>query len=201
MEYFERNDDNIFDESCRHGYYQEVWNQNYQKFKDYYSTFGTTNVPEDYVTEDGCLLGAWVVYQRAKKRNGLLSIQHEKLLNQAFMIWNLHDEKFDIGYDKLVDYYEKYGNVDVTPSFVTEDGYKLGIWLVSFREAYKGKNKRRLDHDQIAMFNDLFIDWSKRDTRILNSEIVQGCCFDKYKKVGLLEYTFLGGLNDHRKKI
>lgn len=166
-------------------WYLEKWNQCYQKFKEYYAKFGTTNVPADYITEDDCALGAWVVYQRAKYRNHLLCEEHIKLLNQALMIWNLNNEKWDTGYDKLCEYYAKFGNIDVAPSYVTEDGYNLGTWLVTFKQAYKGKGERKITPDQIMMFNDLNIDWATRDTKILNSEIVRGCCFNKYKKIML----------------
>lgn len=166
-------------------WYLERWNKYYQYLKEYYAEYGTANVPADYITDDGFCLGTWVVYQRTKERNGLLSEEQKQLLDQVSMIWNLKDDKWDSNYSKLLEYYDKYGNIDIAPSYVTEDGYHLGSWLTTFRQAYKGKGKRKLSQEQISMFNDLDIDWSKQDTKVLNSEIVKGCCFDKYKKIML----------------
>ena len=173
------------DDTKRKEYYEKIWNEYYQRLLDYYVMFNTANVPRNYVTDDGYRLGNWVYYQRSKFHNGTLAETQKELLDKANMIWNLRDEKWDIGYAKLVDYYETHGNIDIVPSYVTDDGYNLGAWLLSFKQTYKGKGKRKLDHDQIAMFNDLFIDWSKNDTKVLNSEIVKGCCFNKYKKIML----------------
>ena len=76
-------------------WYLERWNKYYQYLKEYYAEYGTANVPADYITDDGFCLGTWVVYQRTKKRNGLLSEEQKQLLDQVSMIWNLKDDKWD----------------------------------------------------------------------------------------------------------
>ena len=165
--------------------YLERWNAYYKRLKEYCDKYGTANVPADYVTEDDYRLGAWVIYQRARFRNRMISKEQKNLLDSINMVWRLNDNKWDTMYDKLLEYYDKNGNIDISLNYITEDGCHLGEWLGSLKQAYKGKSKRKINHDQIAMLNDLYVDWANHDTRILNSEIVKGCCFNKYKKVML----------------
>lgn len=56
-------------------------------------------------------------------------------LDSIGMIWkNKIETAWENGYHEARKYFEKYGNLDVAVSYVTENGFKLGGWIADRRE-------------------------------------------------------------------
>ena len=69
-----------------------------------------------------------------------------------------NDDKWLISYNKLVDYYKKFGHSDVRQRYVTSDGFKLGMWLSNQKTAYK---KGKLSKKRFELLNKLNVNWYK----------------------------------------
>ena len=131
------------------------WMDWYYQLEKYYKEHGNIDVPQKYKTENGLKLGIWLSSQKQRCKDA----KRRELLNNLGMKWNNHDENWNTYYCVLKEYYEKYGNVDVPERYETKDGIKLGIWLATQRQAYKGKGKSKITEDQIQLLNDLGIKW------------------------------------------
>lgn len=79
-------------------------------------------------------------------------------------------EKWLRNYHLLEKYYQKHGNINV-PYKYEVDGVKLGVWVATQRLSYIGKGNATITNDQIMLLNDLNMDWSPKNTKILNKEI------------------------------
>ncbi len=79
---------------------------------------------------------------------------------ESFMM-NIND-KWMQKYQKLKEYQEEHGNVDVPYSY-EKDGIKLGVWVRSQRQAYQGIGAGKITEKQIELLNHLGIKWQVRD--------------------------------------
>ena len=164
-------------------YHEELWKKHYASLLEYYQKNGDIDVPEEYIMQDGFELGRWLNEQRSAHKNGILKKRRTKLLNDLGIKWNPRKDKWDDKYYVLEEYYNKYGHINVPISFTTDNGFGLGYWLNTQRQAYKRHSSYRINKDQIMLLNDLGMDWSPRDTNTLNNEITD---YKSYKKI-LLE--------------
>ena len=69
-------------------------------------------------------------------------------------------------YEKLKEYYNEHGNIDVPIFYKTSDGFLLGHWLSNIRSSFKSPQLKgmRLNHHKIQLLNDLGMDWSPKDS-------------------------------------
>ncbi len=68
------------------------------------------------------------------------------------------NDKWVQKYEKLKQYKEEHGNIDV-PHFYEKDGIKLGTWLSTQRQAYKGRGTAKITEEQIQLLNELGMKW------------------------------------------
>lgn len=70
-------------------------------------------------------------------------------------------------YEKLREYYEIYGNINVPIYYKTPDGTQLGHWLSNLRSSYKKPQlgNIRLNSNKIKLLEELGIDWSPIETQ------------------------------------
>lgn len=70
-------------------------------------------------------------------------------------------------YEKLEDYYNKHGDINVPIYYKTSDGFQLGHWLSNIRNSIKNPsvNGMRLNSNKIELLNKLGIDWSPIETQ------------------------------------
>ncbi len=150
----------------------ERWNRYYQLLKEYQEEHGNIDVPSSY-EKDEMKLGIWLGNQRrAYKGIGTYKITEEQieLLNHLGIKWQVRDEIWNRYYQLLKEYQEEHGNIDV-PQHYEKDGMKLGVWLSTKRQAYKGIDAGKITEEQIQLLNELGIDWNILHTRFLNREI------------------------------
>ena len=94
---------------------------------------------------DGTNLGHWVITQRKAFHKGTLStLQIQSLESIPGWTWNPYEDNWKHAYSKLVDYYATHGQSTITPKTTTKDGFKIGSWIATQRNAYK-KGKLPVD--------------------------------------------------------
>ena len=71
---------------------------------------------------------------------------------------------WDIMYEKAKAYYEQYGDLEIPKDYYTEDGYSLGIWIVTQRAVYRGTSSHKgynLTQVQIDKLNAIGMRWER----------------------------------------
>ena len=110
------------------------------------------HVPNNYQTEDGFKLGLWAA--NIKTRKNKLSPEKIEILDNLGFCWNKKEYSWNEGLENLHQFKRKMGNCLVSAKYVTENGFKLGVWVNSQRRRYK-----RLTPGQIERLNQLDFIW------------------------------------------
>ena len=150
-----------------------IWMSIYKLLEEYYKEHGNIDVPRSYEIKS-VRVGMWLDSQRqAYKGEGKSKITEEQigLLEKLGMKWNVNVANWVEYYKLLEEYYIQYGNIDVPCSYEI-NGVKLGQWLITQRQAYRGIGQWKITNEHIKLLNDLDIDWAPKDTKLLNKEIV-----------------------------
>lgn len=142
---------------------EERWNQKYKLLLEYYKKNGNIDVPVLYEI-NGINLGKWLHNQRQAFKNKntcKLSEDHIDKLNKLGMKWQIvNQQSWDTYYNLLLEYYNKHGNINI-PRDYQINGIKLGNWLQSQCQAYKGNGTYKITQEQIDKLNKLGIVWEK----------------------------------------
>ena len=132
-----------------------------EHLRAYIAREGHAGVPRGYVTDDGFSLGNWVDSRRRDRRNGRLSTARIAELNTLGMVWgSSRDAGYRIGLDHLRAYTAAAGHANVSRRHVTDDGFKLGSWVVQRRKEHK---IGRLSAVRVAELNALGMVWGIHD--------------------------------------
>ena len=106
-----------------------AWYEMYNEAKLYLEEHGDLNVPVRYVTSDGKKLGSWIVNNRRlcdpESERGKLLLQLNPdffKLKRTILPWNEM-------YLCALDYFNEHNDLNVSITYVTSDGKKLGSWL------------------------------------------------------------------------
>lgn len=70
-------------------------------------------------------------------------------------------------YEKLEDYYNQYGNINVPIYYKTSEGFALGHWVSSIRNSVRNPHLKgmRLNSNKIDLLNKLGMDWEPYETQ------------------------------------
>ena len=121
--------------------YTRFWYELYKKAKEYSEANGNLQIKVKYSRENGSDLNHWVVKQRMeyrKEHHGKLSEEQVRLLEEIDIDQdNYQEAKFHNKVQCLKEYYDRYGNYDITRKYETEDGVRLGDWLVKQKMKYR----------------------------------------------------------------
>jgi len=128
--------------------------------RSYVARQGHANVPLEFVTDDGFRLGNWVGRRRQDRTFGRLSMVRATELNTLGMVWDPLDVAYRTGVNHLRAYTAREGHANVPHSHVTDDGFKLGIWVSNRR---KGRTIGRVSTAKVAELNALGMVWDSRD--------------------------------------
>ena len=108
---------------------------------------------------DGYGLGRWVIRQRTIYKNGKLSLDKIKLLEDVGMRFQNKTLSFEEWYTLAWAYYNYYHDLEVPHNFKTingyeydSDGYGLGLWVITQRGLYQ---KGKLSLDKIKLLEDV----------------------------------------------
>ena len=77
------------------------------------------------------------------------------------------DLNWYIMYEKLEDYYNEYGNINVPINYKTSEGYQLGHWLSNIRNGVRNPNSQnvRINSNKVELLNKLGMDWNPIETQ------------------------------------
>jgi len=104
-----------------------------EHLRAYTTTAGHANVPWGYVADDGFTLGRWVSNRRRDHKVGRLTTAKAAELNALGMVWGPFDAGYQTGVAHLRAYTAVQSHAKVPRSYVTDDGFKLGVWVSSRR--------------------------------------------------------------------
>ncbi|MGA2915609.1 MAG: Helicase associated domain protein [Sedimentisphaerales bacterium] len=126
---------------------EKLWMKLLQRLLDWKhaESRGYISIPKNYITVDGYNLGAWVHSQQRLFKQGKLSIERQKALEQL-KGWTWTIDKKGIkktwteGFEYLRQYIDVKGSSLVPVNYISQDGFKLGNWIAHQRSFYrKGK--------------------------------------------------------------
>lgn len=115
------------------------WMSLYDVAAAYYHEHGNLNVPSEYVTPDGVLLGKWVARQRyaylnPDRSSARVSPERKALLDKLGMVWEKYDP-WQERYDLALAYKTEHGDLEIPSVYKTADGVWLGSWVNRQRQA------------------------------------------------------------------
>ncbi len=147
-----------------------LFEQNYAAAVRYHRIHGNLDVPAAYVDPDGVRLGAWLRrlcrIREGKSQKGRLTDEQIARLDRLGMVWgNRNDLAWEKGFGYAEAYYRKNHSLNISPSYRTADGYKLGDWVSNQREKYRSgqmKDDRKKRLDAIGMVWTLPDPWELR---------------------------------------
>lgn len=114
------------------------WMSLYDVAAAYYHEHGNLNVPSEYVTPDGVLLGKWVARQRyaylnPDRSSARVTPERKALLDKLGMVWEKYDP-WQERYDLALAYKTEHGNLEIPSVYKTADGVWLGSWVSRQRQ-------------------------------------------------------------------
>ena len=142
-----------------------AWERGLEEARKFREQFGNLQVPAKYKTKDGYPLGKWINNARKRRNDGKLTEERIRQLDQMGMIWSVFDAKWEQGYALAMNYAAKHGDLNVPVNYTTEEGEKLGAWILNQRTAYA---KEMLSQDQIGRLEEIGIYWGNRNDRQWN---------------------------------
>lgn len=109
------------------------WMSLYDVAAAYYHEHGSLNVPSEYVTPDGVLLGKWVARQRyaylnPDRSSARVTPERKALLDKLGMVWEKYDP-WQERYDLALAYKTAHGDLEIPSVYKTADGVWLGSWV------------------------------------------------------------------------
>lgn len=125
------------------------WQENFEAAKKYKETYGNLEVPSNYVTPDGVLLGKWIARQRYTWQNpehssARVTPERKAQLDELGMVWEKYDP-WQERYDLAKKYQEEHGDLNVPLNYKSEDGIWLGSWLYRQRQYLRTGDPRLAD--------------------------------------------------------
>ena len=142
-----------------------AWERGLEEARKFREQFGNLQVPAKYKTKDDYPLGKWINNARKRRNDGKLTEERIRQLDQMGMIWSVFDAKWEQGYALAMNYAAKHGDLNVPVNYTTEEGEKLGAWILNQRTAYA---KEMLSQDQIGRLEKIGIYWGNRNDRQWN---------------------------------
>lgn len=114
------------------------WMSLYDVYAAYYHEHGNLNVPSEYVTPDGVLLGKWVARQRyaylnPDRSSARVTPERKALLDKLGMVWEKYDP-WQERYDLALAYKTEHGDLEIPSVYKTADGVWLGSWVSRQRQ-------------------------------------------------------------------
>ena len=161
-------------QSLEQNKYEAHWEKMFAYAKQYYLEHGHLKVPHKYQTADGYTLGNWVHTQRGVHKGSInrkrptLNPERIARLEEIGMVWgDIKDIDWQRNYKAAKAYYKKHGNLNIPRYYVTPEGIKLGIWLLTQRTYKNGTVKNdSLTPERISKLEKIGMVWDVPDNRL-----------------------------------
>ncbi len=150
---------------------EEEWNKKYELVKVYFEHYRNLEMPQSFKTvngydydESGIALGLWICTQRQAYKENKMSEERIELLRQIGMRFETKnkEEEWNKKYELAKVYFEHYGNLEAPVRFKTKNGYeydengiRLGVWICTQKQAYKGQGKNKITEEQIELLKQI----------------------------------------------
>ncbi len=134
----------------------------YSHLIDYKNKFGHLNIKISYICPDGYKLGHTINIVRSNIIK--LTEKQKARLNEIGFVWNAKRVfDFENFYSRLIDYKNKFGDLNIKISYICPDGYKLGHTINIVRS-----NIIKLTEKQKARLNEIDFIWDARSFNFKN---------------------------------
>lgn len=138
---------------------KKEWDFWYALTLKYQDENDTPNAPTKYTTSDGYKLGKWQVRQKESYSKKNLSLDRVKRLKDIGFVWNKHDEQFEKGFQKTLDFKKQHGNPNAPLNYKTHDGYSLGPWQSAQSIKYY---KKKISQERIKRLEKIGFIWRRQ---------------------------------------
>lgn len=162
----------------------------YQCFLVYKSENGGKPVEQNCILADGTKLGEWVSTQRRAYKQGKMLPERIRLLNDAGIVWDAFQYKWDSNFSIARQYYEENGHLNVQR---TEDP-TLYTWLRSQIGAYKGQ-RGRITPSQIQKLESIGMTWNLIEDEWLGMYSLAKEYYSKHQKLNIPVSLTVDGKN------
>ena len=147
------------------------WENGFRHAAAYFAEYGNLRVPYNFRSEDGFLLGSWLMNQRYAKDGQ----HHKKPLNKTQIqrleaIGMQWETKYDLlwrdSYLAAKEYYQKHGSLEMSVEYTTENGIRLGKWVRRQQYAYQHPEKSNvtLTPERIRLLEQIGMQWEGTDS-------------------------------------
>jgi len=137
--------------------WEESWEEKFGALTAYKQIHGDCNVPAQ--SKDDLKLGSWCSHQRILYKNGKLSADYVKRLEQLGFEWDPHEVAWEEMFVALTSYKQTHGDCNVPDRW--KDNPKLASWCANQRH-YQKQNK--LPPDRTRRLSQLGIVWEQFET-------------------------------------
>lgn len=125
------------------------WLKGFRSLISYIENNNIANISSKYIDPDGFPLGSWVSTQR--KNKDTLSIERKQRLEETpGWIWSVSEVQWLEGYRKLEEFIARNKSSEVPHRYVSDNGFKLGIWVSTQRSS-----RDKLELSRKNMLEDL----------------------------------------------
>jgi hypothetical protein len=129
------------------------WDDGYARLLSFSEREGHSRVPRSYRADDGFRLGSWVNNQRSYWRQGELPDERARRLEALpGWVWEPVKRSWEDGYARLLSFVQREGHSRVPQSYLDEDGFGLGSWVMDRRQA---KRRGRLREERARQLDAL----------------------------------------------
>ncbi len=136
---------------------ERQWEEGFAQLRAYRESNSDCQVPQSFKTGDGYRLGQWVGVQRTKKDT--LSRERRRRLDELGFVWDVREQPWEEGFTHLQTYRESNNDCRVPHRFKTENGHRLGSWVIRQRACQDG-----LSPERRRRLNKLGFVWKARST-------------------------------------
>ena len=112
----------------------------------------------------------------------------------------VYENEWNKMYELAKSYYEFYNHLRVPSTFITKNGYepcdegfKLGLWISSQRQIYKGKKRGNISYEKIELLEKIGMEWftSLTDEKLQCEVITESNIARKRKELENRLYSLL----------
>ena len=167
------------------------WEKNYSAAEKYYAEHGNLLVNVNDNGHGGVKLGRWIAQLRNCRKSGInssyLTTERIEKLNKIGMVWDVPDYLWERNYQAALKYFKDHGDLNVPSYYRTEEGVRLGEWLLRLKRVYRGdrRGSAKLSEEQINRLNEIGISWNSKFDNAWESTYKAVC--DYKKKYGNLD--------------
>lgn len=120
------------------GWYWDIlsgkWEEGFRHLNEFVKREGHCSVPARFKASDGYRIDTWIRRQR-KTRDSLSQDRKAQIEALPGWSWGPYSDKWEEGFNYLKDFVKQAGHAKVQQSFNTANGYRLGLWVGTQRNA------------------------------------------------------------------